>query len=45
MLNCTLMANTRVLCCLMETYQTENGMIIPEVLRKYMDCDFIPFKN
>lgn len=43
MLNCTLAANTRVICCLMETYQTETGMIIPEVLRKYMDCDFIPF--
>ena len=44
MLNCTLMANTRVLCCIMETYQTENGIIIPNVLQKYMNCDFIKFK-
>mgnify|MGYP001206662465 CR=1 FL=1 len=44
MLNCTLMANTRVLCCLMEQYQTENGMKIPTVLQKYMNCDFIKFK-
>ena len=43
MLNCTLMANTRVICCLMEQYQTDDGMIIPEVLQKYIGCDFIPF--
>ena len=43
MLNCTLMANTRVICCLMETYQTEDGMNIPDVLQRYMNCDFIKF--
>ena len=43
MLNCTLMANTRVICCLMEQYQTEDGMKIPVVLQKYMGCDFIKF--
>lgn len=45
MLNCTLMANTRVLCCIMETYQEEDGMKIPDVLQKYMNCDKIYFKN
>ena len=37
MLNCTLCANTRTLCCLAEAYQTEGGMIIPKVLRPYLD--------
>ena len=43
MLNCTLMATTRVMCCLMEQYQTGDGMEIPLVLQKYMGCDKIPF--
>lgn len=43
MLNCTLMANTRVISCLMEQYQTDSGMTIPKVLQKYIECDFIPF--
>ncbi|AYV82050.1 MAG: seryl-tRNA synthetase [Homavirus sp.] len=37
MLNCTLCANTRTLCCLVETYQVNNGIVIPEVLRPYLD--------
>lgn len=45
MLNCTLFANTRTICCLMETHQTDKGMKIPQVLQKYMNTDFIPFKN
>lgn len=45
MLNCTLMANTRVICCLMETYQTDDGMEIPAVLQKYMGTTKINFKN
>ncbi|QKF93708.1 seryl-tRNA synthetase type 1 [Fadolivirus algeromassiliense] len=44
MLNCTLMANTRVICCLMEQYQTEDGMQVPEPLRKYLGCDKILFR-
>jgi seryl-tRNA synthetase len=43
MLNCTLSANTRTICCILETYQTEKGVIIPDVLQKYMGVDFIPF--
>lgn len=45
MLNCTLMANTRVISCLMETYQTEDGMQIPKVLQKYIGCEKIMFKT
>lgn len=44
MLNCTLMANTRVICCLLEQYQTEYGVDIPLVLQKYIGCDKILFK-
>lgn len=45
MLNCTLVANTRTICILMETYQTDYGMDIPLVLQKYMGCDKILFKK
>jgi len=36
MLNCTLTATERTICCIMENYQTENGIIVPEVLRPYL---------
>lgn len=44
-LNSTLCATERTLCCLMENYQTEDGLRIPEPLRKYLPGapDFIPF--
>lgn len=45
MLNSTLFANTRIICCLLETHQCEDGVIVPEVLRKYYDCEKILFKN
>lgn len=35
MLNCTLVATERSMCCLMENYQTNEGVIIPPVLRPY----------
>ncbi|KAK2777524.1 Cytosolic seryl-tRNA synthetase [Onygenales sp. PD_12] len=35
-LNATLCATERTLCCLLENYQTETGIIVPEVLRKYI---------
>lgn len=45
MLNSTLCANTRTLCCILETYQTNEGIIIPEVLQKYMNGkDFLEFE-
>ncbi len=45
MLNGTLCATTRTLSCLLENYQTNKGIIIPEVLRKYMrgDNTIIPY--
>ena len=44
-LNSTLTATERTLCCILENYQTEEGVIVPEVLRPWMDEDFIPFKK
>ena len=44
LLNSTLCAVQRALCCILETYQTENGIVVPLVLRPYMGGkDFIPF--
>jgi len=43
MLNGTLCATERTLCCVLENYQTEKGIIVPEVLRIYVGVDFIPF--
>lgn len=44
MLNATLCATGRGICVLLETYQTETGVIVPEVLRPYMGGkDFLPF--
>ncbi|PPQ84928.1 hypothetical protein CVT26_008584, partial [Gymnopilus dilepis] len=44
MLNGTLCATERALCCLVENYQTPDGLVIPEPLRPYMQGrDFLPF--
>lgn len=46
MLNSTLCACTRALCVILETYQNETGVTVPEVLRPYMaGLDFLPFKR
>lgn len=44
-LNLTLCATERALCCVLENYQTEDGLVVPEVLRKYIpgEPDFLPF--
>lgn len=44
-LNSTLCATERALCCVLENYQTEDGLRVPEVLRKYIpgSPDFIPY--
>jgi len=45
-LNSTLCATERTLCCILENYQTEEGVIVPEVLRPYMGGkEFIPFEK
>lgn len=44
LLNATLTATERTLCCILENYQTESGIRIPKVLQPYMkNKDFIPF--
>lgn len=44
-LNSTLCATERALCCVLENYQTEDGLKVPEVLRKYIpgEPEFIPY--
>ncbi|KAK4569711.1 Cytosolic seryl-tRNA synthetase [Recurvomyces mirabilis] len=48
-LNSTLCATERALCCVLENYQREDGVEVPEVLRKYMPEDlqdgFLPYVN
>merc|ERR1719161_3303226 len=44
MLNSTLCATERALCCLVENYQTEKGIRVPRVLVPFMlGQEFIPF--
>lgn len=44
MLNGTLCATERALCCLVENWQTSEGLRIPPVLQPYMQGrDFLPF--
>lgn len=44
MLNSTITATERTLCCILENYQTNEGVIIPDALRPFMGgIEFIPF--
>jgi len=43
MLNGTLCATERTLCCILENYQTDKGLKVPEVLQPYVGTDFIPY--
>lgn len=36
MLNATMCATTRAICVILENYQTEEGVVVPEALRPYM---------
>lgn len=36
MLNATMCATTRVMCAILENYQTEEGVVVPEKLREFM---------
>ena len=46
MLNSTLCALTRTICCILENYQRCDGVEIPEVLKQYMcGVDLLPFKR
>ncbi|KAE8726004.1 Serine--tRNA ligase [Hibiscus syriacus] len=45
LLNSTLTATERTMCCILENYQKEDGVEIPEVLRPFMGGkSFMPFK-
>ncbi|XP_007892468.1 serine--tRNA ligase, cytoplasmic [Callorhinchus milii] len=39
MLNATMCATTRVMCAILENYQTQDGIVVPEVLKDYMPPD------
>lgn len=46
MLNATMCATTRVICAILEVYQTETGVTVPEVLKDFMPPEYkseIPF--
>ena len=43
LLNGTMCATERTLCCIMENYQTPDGVIVPDVLRPYVGLDFLPY--
>ncbi|KAK9293146.1 hypothetical protein L1049_021132 [Liquidambar formosana] len=46
LLNSTLTATERTICCILENYQKEDGVEIPEALRPYMGGDtFLPFQS
>ena len=41
MLNATMCATTRTICAILENYQVEDGVLVPEVLRIFMpQCEF-----
>jgi seryl-tRNA synthetase len=44
MLNATLCATERTICCILENYQTAEGVVVPQVLRPFMGgMEFIKF--
>ncbi|KAH7815044.1 putative Seryl-tRNA synthetase [Monocercomonoides exilis] len=44
MLNATLCAIQRTMCCILETYQTPEGIKVPEVLKPFVGADLIPYR-
>lgn len=43
MLNGTLCATERTLCCILENYQTPEGVKVPKVLQPFVGVEFIPY--
>lgn len=45
MLNATMCASTRTICCILENFQTEEGIQVPKVLLPFMPkgMEFIKF--
>jgi seryl-tRNA synthetase len=46
MLNATLCATERTMCCIVENYQTEEGVRVPKVLQPFMGgMEFLPYNK
>jgi len=46
MLNATLCATERTMCCIVENYQTEEGVRVPKVLQPFMGGkEFLPYNK
>ncbi|XP_068659186.1 serine--tRNA ligase-like [Aristolochia californica] len=45
LLNSTLTATERTICCILENYQKEDGVEIPPPLQPFMGTSFLPFQN
>ncbi|XP_058073980.1 serine--tRNA ligase [Magnolia sinica] len=45
LLNSTLTATERTICCILENYQKEDGVEIPAPLQPFMGTAFLPFQN
>jgi len=46
MLNATLCATERTMCCILENYQTEEGVRVPKVLQPFMGgLEFLPYNK
>ena len=46
MLNATLCATERTMCCIVENYQTEEGVRVPKCLQPFMGgLEFLPYNK
>lgn len=46
LLNSTLTATERTICCILENHQRADGVEVPEALREFLGGkSFLPFKN
>jgi len=46
MLNATLCATERTMCCILENYQTETGVRVPKCLQPFMGgLEFLPYNE
>ena len=45
MLNGTMCATERTMCCIVENYQTPEGLRIPKALQEFVGTDFVPYNK
>ena len=45
MLNATMCAVTRVICVILENYQVEDGVLVPEALKEFMPAGTLRVKG